>query len=279
MQQGPLSCWQCGTVLSAAGGRCPACGAEQPPEPAPNSARITQSPGVRILRDPDDRERSEHNRARRTLPWIVLAVGLTAIGLVGVLLSPHGARVQSATASSPKPVSVGVPVRPIDPNDLGIANTKYVDPTDVLGRARPRALAWSKDAMLVGIHAQPVLGGHVNLANGGAIECIYGKPTGEGFGPGARVAGKRLRIATSRTGTTIAETAAGGSRASLEPNCPLDEAIRRAQAAGIRADAPLAVAYEYSERHQKAIWRIAAIGTDETETRTVDGWTCAILVR
>jgi hypothetical protein len=66
---------------------------------------------------------------------------------------------------------------------------------EVLGRAKTRALVWSKDALLISMRASPVVSGRVDVGSGGTIEYLFGRPTGEGLGPGTKVSGKRLRVA------------------------------------------------------------------------------------
>ena len=137
---------------------------------------------------------------------------------------------------------------------------------------------WSKEAQLVSLHAEPVVAGKVNLTAGGSIDFFFGKPTGEGFGSGARVSGRRLSIKVRGSGTEVDEVAAAPGRAALEPNCPLDEAVRKATAAGIAPSTPLSVSYEVADKYKKAVWRIGPSGSS-AGSRTIDGWSCAILVR
>src|SRR5215510_7864779 len=95
MQHRALSCWQCGTVLSIGGGRCPACGAQQPPsasDPAPVNAP-SGFPEREPASEPDTR------RSSGGLPWIALAGGLAIVGAGAVLLRPR-APVQSDTPAS-----------------------------------------------------------------------------------------------------------------------------------------------------------------------------------
>jgi hypothetical protein len=211
------------------------------------------------------------------LPWVVLAVGLCAIGAIYAAWAPRLSADAAAVPSTVTPPPAPSEAPPADPDDLGIANPSAADPTEILGRAKTRALVWSKEAQLVAIRAEPVVDAKVNLSTGGTIEFWFAKPTGEGFGSGARVAGKRLSIKMSGTGTQVDEVPAPPGRAALEPNCPLDEAVRKATAAGLPASAALTVAYDISDKYRKAVWRLTPSGGGPP--RTVDGWTCAILVR
>jgi hypothetical protein len=274
MQRSPLYCWQCGTVVSAPGGRCPTCGAEQPNAPTTTAPAPAPGPEFRSVR-PVPAPTPKPNKA---LPWVVLGVGLAAIGTAATLLSPGRRDGSSAAASANRPPPAAAAPRPVDPNDLGIQNPAAVDPSDVLGRAKTRALVWSKDAVLASIRARPVVNGKVDLTGGGTVEYVYGKPTGEGFGAGARIAGKRLRITLTGSGTKVDEIGGGPLRAAMEPNCPLDEAVQKVEAAGIPRNTPLSAVYEVSDKHQKAVWRLSGSGDDAT-SRTLDGMSCAILVR
>jgi hypothetical protein len=207
----------------------------------------------------------------------VLAVGLCAIGAIYAAWAPRHADGEDIAHSAVKPPPLPSEAPPVDPNDLGIRDPSAADPTEILGRAKTRALVWSKEAQLVAMRAEPVVDAKVNLASGGSIEYWFAKPTGEGFGSGARVSGKRLSIKIAGSGVQVDEVAAPPGRAALEPNCPLDEAVRKATAAGLPASAALIVSYDISDKYQKAVWRLTPNGGGTS--RTVDGWTCAILVR
>src|SRR6185295_13544713 len=92
MQGAPLlSCWQCGTVLSAAGGRCPSCGAEQPAAGPTSSAAPLGAPvGIAMPRGPRRAPPTPGVVARqKALPWVVLGVGLAVIGIIFALAPRH----------------------------------------------------------------------------------------------------------------------------------------------------------------------------------------------
>jgi hypothetical protein len=163
-------------------------------------------------------------------------------------------------------------------HDLGPFDPKAADPMALLGKARARALAWSKDALLVSIRADPVVAGRVDLENGGTIEYTFGKPTGESLSPGTKVSGKRLRIALTRAGSKIGEAAGPSARAAPEPNCLLDAAAHAALAAGLPADAPLLAVYDLTERlAEKPVWHISSSASASAQ-RLIDGMSCAVLV-
>ena len=65
----------------------------------------------------------------------------------------------------------------------------------------------------------------------------------------------------------------------LEPNCPLEEAVRKAEAAGLPAQASLDVRYEVSDRYKKPVWKLSPSGAPGGKGHTLDGVTCAILIR
>src|SRR5262249_51568265 len=152
---------------------------------------------------------------------LVLAFGLGAIGIGAALFwprhaEPTGAPARSAVASASASSAPSAP-----PGALGPFDPRAVDPMELLGKAKTRALAWSKDALLISMRARPVVSGRVDIASGGTIEYVFGRPTGEGMGPGTKTSGKRLRMTLTNTGIELEETAGPGARAALEPNCPL----------------------------------------------------------
>jgi hypothetical protein len=265
MQQPALRCWQCGTVLSAASARCNTCGTEQ------LAASSEHGDEAGASREPDEAGRSS------SVPmWAALVVGLAVIGGAAAVLRPHGSATATA-ARSPLALASANDSTKTSSGELGTVDLKSVDPMEVLGRAKTRALAWSSDAVLVSMRARPVTDGRVNVQAGGSVDYWFGKPTGEGFGPGTKVTGKRLHISLESTGTKTEETSGGAGRAALEPNCPLDAAASAAQAAGITP--PLLATYDVTERLlQKPIWHVSTDGK-ETSQRQIDGMSCAVLVR
>src|SRR5689334_10656221 len=99
MQQRSLSCWQCGAVVSSEGGRCPACGAEQPP--AAMSSRSARP----------HRERTTSDLDRGTTPssssllWVALIAVAAAIGAAVFLL-----RTRNASSDADRRPPVALPV-------------------------------------------------------------------------------------------------------------------------------------------------------------------------
>src|SRR5262249_19658867 len=157
------------------------------------------------------------------------------------------------------------------PGALGPFDPRAVDPMELLGKAKTRALAWSKDALLISMRARPVVSGRVDIASGGTIEYVFGRPTGEGMGPGTKTSGKRLRMTLTNTAIEPEATAGPGARAALEPNCPLDAAAHAAVAAGLPQDTPLLAVYDAMDKvAQKAVWHISADEKRGAE-RQIDG--------
>lgn len=268
MQHRSSSCWQCGTAVSSRGARCSACGAEQPP--------LSDDPAS--TGDPSPSAPLSDAGSSGAPAWIALAIGLALLGVGAALLRPRVAVSDPGPArSAPPAVSETVPAEP-PPNDLGPFDPKAADPIALLGKAKARALAWSKDALLVSIRADPVVAGRVDLEKGGTIEYTFGKPTGESLSPGTKVSGKRLRVALTRTGGEIDEVAGPPARAALEPNCLLDAAAHAAVSAGLPPDTPLLAVYDLTEKlAQKPVWHISSSGNASAQ-RLIDGMSCAVLV-
>jgi len=212
------------------------------------------------------------------MPWLVLAVGLVAIAVLAFLFAPR----PSAEATDKTPVVKKAPVAPAPSgsavNELGVRDTAAVDPLQTLARARARAIAWHPDALLVSMYAAPVGEKGIDLEKGGKVEYVFGRPTGDGFGAGARVSKEHFTIGLTSGGEAVAESNASGGRAAIDPNCPFDEALKKVRASGVPSAAQLVVAYEFSEKHGRTIFRVSSPG-DDSMTRALDGQTCAILVR
>jgi hypothetical protein len=197
---------------------------------------------------------------------------------VGFLLAPHPSKVADKTPKSEAAEPAAGPSVSALPNELGIRDFASVDPIAALGGARARAIAWHPDAILVSIHAAPVGESGVDLSTGGLVEYVFGRPSGEGFGAGARASNKRFTITLSKAGESVAESTSAPGRAAIDPNCPFDEALKKVRASGVPRTTPLVIAYEFSEKHDRTIFRVTSPG-DEAVSRALDGQTCAILVR
>jgi hypothetical protein len=210
-------------------------------------------------------------------PWIVLATGLSAIAVIGLVFAP---RKQEPPPPEPKatPAPPPAPSGSAPPNELGIRDFAVVDPIEALGRARARAISWHPDAVLISVRADPVVGGGVDLTAGGVIEYRFGRPAGEGFGAGAHVSPQRFTISLTKDGEKVAESNGGPARAAIDPNCPFEDALRKVRASGVASDLPLSVNYEFSDKHTRTIFRVGTPGNDAL-SRALDGQSCAILVR
>jgi hypothetical protein len=272
-----MSCWQCGTVLSTAGGRCPACGAEQPPPTPRQTAGEIHATVSRAPIAPSARPgREEEPRTSSALPWLLLVGGLAAIGIGAALFMPK--RSESATIPEARRPAPSVAAEaPKNPDDFGPMDMRALDPMELLGKAKTRALAWSKDAVLVSLRAHPVVSGRVDVSSSGSIEYWFGKPTGEGFAPGAKIAGKPLHVTIDQGGVHVDEAAGTSGRVALEPNCPLDAAAHAALATKLPAG-PLLASYEVNDRAGRPVWQISPEGSDGP-VRLLDGQSCAVLVR
>jgi hypothetical protein len=142
---------------------------------------------------------------------------------------------------------------------------------------KSRALAWHRDAVLVSIHAEPLVNGLVDATADGYVEYEFGTPA-QGFADRARVGAERLRVRIDRNGTSAREERGAPAGAALEPTCALEDAVRKIVASGVAPGAPLAIDFTLSARYEKAVWRATTLGGDKV-TRALDGSTCAILVR
>src|SRR5580765_5503948 len=156
MQHRSSSCWQCGTAVSSGGARCSACGAEQPRLSDDEATGPHAGPSAPLS---DASVDSETRSSSGAPAWIALATALAFLGAGAALLRPRVAVLDPGPAhSAPSAVSETVPAE-LPPNDLGPFDPKAADPMALLGNAKARALAWSKDALLVSIRADPVVAG------------------------------------------------------------------------------------------------------------------------
>jgi hypothetical protein len=206
----------------------------------------------------------------------VLVVGLGAIMGAAVALAPTAgqgpASVPSDAVSSLSPSPAEAPSA-----NANVEDTAHLDPMAPLGRMKSRALEWHRDAVLVSIHAEPVVNGLVDTTAEGHVEYEFGTPA-QGFADRARVGADRLKIRIDHNGTSAKEGRGAPASAALEPNCALEDAVRKIVASGVASSAPLAIDFTLSDRYDKAVWRATTLGPD-TVTRALDGSTCAILVR
>ncbi len=173
---------------------------------------------------------------------------------------PAEAAVEATTAAAPVKPSVD----PVGPNPL--------DATKTLIDASQRARAWNADALLAEIV--------VDVEDGkpkGPLRVRYGAST-SGLVPGSRLGPARLAI--SYEGSAASQTNERSTKPEVglpDPNCPLEVAWLKATEAGIPRSAPVQVRYTASPSSKRPVWTVRT--ADEKTTRTVDGASCAIVVR
>jgi len=264
----PFACPSCGAVLSAGGGRCPHCGTQLPASlPAgPSPAAIV---GTRLSGAPP------RPKPKRAL-LVPVSASLILLGAVGFFAYWFGVR------KAPEPPAVPamtVSAMAATPGEPFVADAGGPDLNATLVQAKVRATAWDRDALLVKAVFSPVVAGTVDLAGGATVEVTYGKPAGERLGPAARVGPQRLVVTSDAAGThTEVQTDPSAARAVAEPNCTFNQAWRAMTAAGLDPNVQVTLRYERSEKHDRGVW-IAELAGDPTQTRTVDGSSCNLLVR
>ena len=272
----PMSCPSCGQIVGTGGGRCPSCG-EMLPETRPLSLppQVSQlAPGVLVRRA---EERRSSAVAAVVLGGAVLAIA-TLGGVGWVLLAKKQADGSSsaptATTSAPK-----APSGPTNPDDMGVTDLAAADPSGIATRAHARARAWDPNALLVSLEATPVAsGGKVDVRSGGKVELVFAKPAGERLGPGAPTGASQLVVRVDANGSKVTEQQGQGGTGVDDPNCPIGDAWRKMVASGVPSSSAVTMRYVYGSKNQKPVWQTSS--TDDTKlSRTLDGWTCTILIR
>ena len=276
MQTPALVCAECGMVLSAAGGRCPGCGASQPdgevaPPQPPQQQYIAGVVGHEIESEP------KSNMTPLAIGGGAVALVLVGLATVGLMNSKE----EQVADVAPLPTVIEAPkkVEPKGPDDIGIEDLAAVDLDQIWGRAHSRAQRWNRDAVLVSVEANPVVASKVDAKGGGTVHFVYGTPTGEGFGSGARVQRDQFQISVGPEGSSSSKiTAAKKGRAVLDPNCPFSEATRKLIGAGIVDGLPFSVKLLMSEKFKRPEWEGRTLG-DDPMVKTLDASTCTILIR
>jgi hypothetical protein len=162
---------------------------------------------------------------------------------------------------------------------MGVADLGAVDATAVSTRARARARSWDAHAALVSLEATPVAsGGKIDVRSGGKLELTFARPAGGRLGPGAPTGAGQLVVVVDAGGSKVEERQGQPGIAVDDPNCPLAEAWRKMIASGVPSSSAVTMRYAHSARHEKAVWQTST-SDDAKLARTIDGWTCAILVR
>jgi len=257
---GLAQCSRCGHALShATGGALPSAGLNL------GASRLALLGAVRARR-----------RSERAKLLVALIAGPLAIVLLAglawkLLVTSDGAKAAASGLVSSRPVATASA-----PSQL--SELARLDQAALLSRARMRAQSWHKEALLVMLEAAPVSAGKVEIQSGGQLSYEFAKPAGERLGPGARVSSERLLVSVGEHGFDVSERAAGAARAVADPDCPLEEAFRRALAGGLSSSAPLRMRYAMSDTYDRAVWTVSE--TEEPKrTRYLDGSNCVILVR
>ncbi|NRA34441.1 MAG: hypothetical protein HRU17_13965 [Polyangiaceae bacterium] len=276
MQTPALVCDECGMVLSAAGGRCPGCGANQPdghqapPEP-PRQQYIAGVIDEKVEPEP-----------KSNMTPLAIGGGVIALVLIGLAtVALMNSKEEQVAEVAPLPTVLEAPkkVEPKGPDDIGIKDLAAVDLDLIWGGAHSRALRWNRDAVLVSVEASPVVASKVDAKGGGTVHFVYGTPTGEGFGTGARVQREQFQVSVGPEGSTSSTiTAAKKGRAVLDPNCPFSEATRKLIGAGIIDGLPFSVKLVLSEKFKRPVWEGKTLG-DDPIVKTLDASTCTILIR
>jgi len=210
---------------------------------------------------------------------VIASTALATVFIVGLTWFAYPrAPVESATSATTEDDAAA----PADdrtehpPTDGAVQRT--VEATELLARARTRALEWNRDAVLVAIRAVPIVAGRVPLGGDGRVDVVFGIPSGK-LGPGARLGKERLTVTFTATETsTSASEDAATSRGVADPACTAHDAWRAAVASGVPSNAQTTLTYANSDKYGRAVWH-AESATDPKLNRTIDGQRCTILTR
>lgn len=204
-------------------------------------------------------------------PVMAILMVSGAVIIVGVFLLwwtlGAGAKpAPSASAAAPPP-----------PAPTDSAAPTSVELSQALTDARRRATSWYRDASLLSIEAAPVAAGKLDDPKASVV-VTWGKPTGR-LGPGAPVGPARLVVTVTVVGASEKQAQdADKSVGVAEPSCTLDAAWRAAVASGLPSSKALTLSYAHNQKYDRAVWTARAAG-GEGDTRTLDGQSCAIMVR
>ncbi len=217
----------------------------------------------------------------KPVPWALVVTGtvLAAVAIVGLAWFAYPrAAVDPATSATTDDDDATPAEDRTDTRAPDGAVQRTVEATELLARARTRALEWNRDAVLVAIRAVPIVAGRVPLGGDGRVEVVFGIPSGK-LGPGARLGKERLTVTFTATDTsTNASQEAAASRGVADPACTGHDAWRAAVASGVPSNAQTALTYANSDKFGRAVWH-AESATDPKLNRTIDGQRCTILTR
>lgn len=307
----PARCPRCGAPVAPSSLKCPRCGgvqlapaslarpvSGQPGGPPPRSPSQAPSPSLDLAagggppgswgppRDPPrpfpaDRVRpASAHPPPKPVPWALVTVGtvLAAAAIVAIAWLAYPRAVGGEVPADAAATTDGQDAPPRNDDDTRAEVQRTVEATELLGRAKARALEWNRDAVLVMIRADPIVAGRVPLGGEGKVDVVFGIPSGK-LGPGARVGKERLTVTFtgSATSTTTREDTAP-SRGVADPACTGNDAWRAAVASGVPSNARTALTYVSSEKHGRAVWQ-AESAMDPKLNRTIDGQRCTILTR
>lgn len=304
----PYFCSQCGTVLAVPGGRCPTCGAIQPeagvasPE-APQGPQAIAPPrsgapmqvrsvnpgrlsmGAPRSRAPESTKGGSDGRVRTLGIALATIFCVGAIGVVAWRIYPRSTAESSGTqgTESPQLARSGSPEAAIS------AGPQRFDPELALAKAQFRARAWDSDAVLVFVEASGLHDGQISPESGGLFRMVFGKPRGSKLGPGARLQDQFFEVRVDASGPLVVETKtptppSGSTTREAEwrgisaPECRIETAWRKMVASGSPSSADATIAYDFSEAHNRAVWRNVVLG-DPKAQRVIDGRSCTVLTR
>ncbi len=161
-----------------------------------------------------------------------------------------------------------------EPSPLG--DLTRVDVSDLYPTIKQRAAQWSSDARLVSIVAVPVIGSKVDLSAAGG-EIVYQFAAARDATGREKPRG-RLDLRVTRDGIKPQPSNEATTAEAIEPNCVSDAAARAAHASGIPSNVRMKLRYEVDRVLGRGVWTAKVDGRRDLD-RTIDGKTCAIIVR
>lgn len=271
----PLTCKNCGVVLSVPGGRCLSCGALQP-----GLDEITQVD----LSVPQAASPSMRPRLRPTPPpppkkmlwplWILLitlAVVVTLTVMRSIRLDKEEEMARQA-AEEAAARSKEEPDPALEPKTIRLV-AAWAD-------ALARAQGWHRDAVLVRADASGLDTKAILTLSQGSARFEYGvRALGEGTARLPRVGKERFVVSIDATGTKSETIKRNAEVSSVpEPDCLPEEAARIGPASDFPAASPRTISYAFSTPLDKAVWSLSD-PADPKKIRMLDGKSCNVIVR